>query len=474
MVRLLIIIPFFLSSIFAIAQADSSLLPLQSIPLKYFEDISTKANKYFKEISSKTEKTLEKLVRWENKIKQLLEKVSPETAAKLFSGNRITFADLFQKYKEGKVAAEGYIVSYNSYRDKLTTTLKYIDEKKDRLNRQVLVPLNNAKQKIDSINHLVSNTEALEEMIKERKKELLQLALQHIGKSKYLQKINKESFYYFETLKNYRQIFSDPKKAEELALKILKEIPGFNEFVNQHSFLASLFGTTGNGNPNGTVGLLQSRVSVFSGARSQLGSGTGNPQQVFQQVLQSAQGQLSQLQQQIAPWGGNSDFDIPDFKTNTQRSKKILQRIELSANVQTTQHNRLFPISSDIGFSAGYKPNDRLIAGVGGSYRIGWGSGFNDIRISHQGLGLRSFLDWKFRGGFYLSGGYEQNYYSEINNINELRDYSSWKPSALLGISKKYNVGKKRKGEMKVLYDFFSTTKIPKTSSFIFRIGFGL
>lgn len=453
---------------------DTTTLQLIS-PEKYIAAISSKAEKYYKDVAAKTEKTLEKLVKWENKIKSLLEKVSPETASRLFASNQITFATLLQQYKEGKIAAEGYMASYDHYRDKLTTTFKYLDEKKDQLNKTVIQPLQDAKGKIDKLNDQLTNTEALEKLIKERKKLLMQQAIQYIGKSKYLQKISKESYYYVQSLRNYKEVFSDPKKAEEIALRLLKKIPAFNDFLEKNSLLASLFGSpAAGGNPAGTVGLLQSRASVLSGAQNQLRSGGPNPQQFFQQAVQSAQGQLNQLRQQIAPWGGNSDFDVPDFKPNAQRSKKFLQKIELSFNVQSTRHNNIFPLSSDIGFSAGYKPNEKLIAGFGGSYRIGWGTSFSNIRISHQGIGLRSFLDWKIRGGFFISGGYEQNYFSEIRSIQQLRDYSGWKSSALLGLSKKYSVGKKRKGEMKILYDFFSQTKIPKTSSVLFRVGFGL
>lgn len=475
MPKQLIIAIFLLLNLSVAAQVDSTLTQLQSLPAKYLETVSAKADKYYKDVTSKTEKTLEKLVKWEEKIRSLLEKVSPETAVKLFSNSQITFATLLQKYKEGKVATDGYMASFDNYRDKLNSTLKYLDEKKQQLSTSVIQPLKDVKEKVQQLNEQLTNTEALEQLIKERKKLLMQQALQYLGKSKYLQKINKEAFYYFETLKNYKQIFSDPKRVEELAVRLLRKLPAFNEFLEKNSLLASLFGSPGAvGNPNGTVGLLQSRVSVFSGAQNQLQAGGISQQQMLQQVVQTAQGQLNQLRQQIAPWGGGSDFDIPDFKPNSQRSKKFLQRIELSADVQSTRHNSLFPLSSDIGFSMGYKPNDRLIAGIGGSYRVGWGTSLNDIRISHQGIGLRSFLDWKIKGVFFLTGGYEQNYFSEIRNLSQLRDYSEWKPSALLGLSKKYSIGKKRKGEMKVLYDFFSHTKTPRTSSILFRIGFGL
>lgn len=472
----LLIAILFLLNLSVAAQVDSTLTQLQSLPAKYFETVSAKADKYYKDVTSKTEKTLEKLVKWEQKIKSLLEKVSPETAVKLFSNSQITFATLLQKYKEGKVVTDGYMASFDNYRDKLNSTLKYLDEKKQQLSTSVIQPLKDVKEKTQQLNEQLTNTEALEQMIKERKKLLMQQALQYLGKSKYLQKINKEAFYYFETLKNYKQIFSDPKKVEEFAVRLLRKIPAFNEFLERNSLLASLFGSPGAaGNPYGTVGLLQSRASVQASAQTQLRSGGPNPQQILQQAMQIAQGEMNQLRQQVARFdGGGSDFEIPNFSPNPQRAKKFLQKIELSANLQTVKNNSAFPVSSDFGFSVAYKPSAIFLFGIGGAYRMGWGTSLRNIHITHQGVGLRSFLEWKFRGNLFVSGGYEQNHFAEIRNIQQLRAYSAWKSSALLGVSRKYNIGKKKKGEMKLLYDFFSHTKQPRTSPVLFRIGFGL
>ena len=63
-------------------------------------------------------------------------------------------------------------------------------------------------------------------------------AVKYIGKSKYLTKIDKEAYYYIETLRNYKELFSDKKKVEVLALKVLNKIPAFKNFVKQNSHLS--------------------------------------------------------------------------------------------------------------------------------------------------------------------------------------------------------------------------------------------
>jgi len=455
---------------------DTSLTNISELSSRYVQTISKKASQYYNDVTEKTLRTLEKLAKWEAKIKTILEKTSPETAQRLFANDQITFAALLQKYREGKAVTDDYQGQLNEYRDKVNTTIKYLDDKKEQLKTSVIKPLEEAKAKTEKLNRQLKNIEAIQQLIKDRKKQLISLALQHLNKNKYLQKINKESWYYAEALKNYKTIFSDSKRTEELAVKLLQKIPAFREFFARNSLMSSLFSSAGSGaNPNGTVGLLQSRAAVNAAVQSQIGAAGSNPRQAFQELIQSAQGQLNQLRQKISGFtGGGSDVEIPDFKVNSERSKKFLQKISLSANIQTTKHNNSFPVTSDLGLSIEYKPSQKLIFGIGGAYRVGWGSSISNIHITHQGVGLRSFLDCKLKRNFFLSGGYEQNYFSEIRNIQQLRNLSAWKSSALLGVCKKYKIGKKRNGEMKLVYDFFSKTKIPVTSSFIFRVSFGL
>jgi hypothetical protein len=57
---------------------------------------------------------------------------------------------------------------------------------------------------------------------------------------------------------------------------------------------------------------------------------------------------------------------------------------------------------ADMGLSLGYKLNDKSIIGVGASYKMGYGS-IQKIRITHEGVGLRSFIDWKLKKNFFSS-----------------------------------------------------------------------
>ena len=142
LIRLLILSLILIASYHCEAQLDSTLEALQKIPTKYISKIETKIDKYSNRITGKTEKSLLKLSKWENKIKNILDKVSPETSQKLFGNNATTFSSLLKKLQEGKALTEGYKAKYNEYRDKLTTSIKYLEDQKDKLNKNLIQPIN--------------------------------------------------------------------------------------------------------------------------------------------------------------------------------------------------------------------------------------------------------------------------------------------------------------------------------------------
>jgi hypothetical protein len=95
-------------------------------------------------------------------------------------------------------------------------------------------------------------------------------------------------------------------------------------------------------------------------------------------------------------------------------------------------------------------------------------------------VGLRTFVDWKLPltlwgrsgGGLWISGGAEMNYRTEFRRIEVLKNFSAWQQSALIGISKKYSIGKKWKGNAQILYDFLWKEQKPRTQPVVFRVGY--
>ncbi len=456
----------------SIAQQDSALQALANLPAKYFKEVDKKIGKYSNRISGKTEKTLTKLSRWENKIKNLLQKANPEAANRLFGPGTTTFSSLLQKLKQGKQIADKSKARFDEYQDKLTTSLQYLETKKAQLDSQYIKPLQQVSQKAKDLQEDVATTEAVEKFVKERKKQLMDESLKYIGKSKYLSKINKESYYYVEKLRNYKELFKDKKKAEEKAMNLLHKVPGFDKFLQKNSMLASLFGGAGNSQQIDLAGL-QTREGLSSIIQGKIAAGGPNASEAIAQKLQQAQAEVDKLKEKVLKAGGNSsNMELPDFKPNKQKSKTFFQRLEYGANFQSKKGSMYFPSTTDVGLSIGYKLNDKSTIGLGASYKLSLGS-WEKINISHEGVGLRSFIDWKLKKQFLVSGGFEMNYNSAFRKFASLKNLDEWQQSGLLGISKKYKINNKLKGNLQLMYDFLYRAHSPVSQPIVYRIGFG-
>lgn len=449
---------------------DTSANLILKIPVKYFNCINAKIEKYRTRITGKTEKTMIKLSRWENKIQVLLQKINPGVATRLFGNDRTTFSTLLEAIKSNKFQVEQYTVKYDEYRDKLKASLLYLQNQKNNLCNNILQPVAISIQKFDSLSKTINDAEYIEKFIKTRKSELLNEVIKYTGKSKYLEKINKESYYYIETLKNYKELFSGTKKIEESVTMILKKFPAFQKFMKENSELASLFPLLqdNTGRAQSFEGL-QSRASIDALIQQQISTAGPNSQMQIQQTLARAHAKINELKDKVNSLGGNSsDFEMPSFKPNEQKTKTFLQRIEFGSNLQFAKSNNYMPATTEMGMSVGYRLNEKSRIGFGAGYNMGLGT-IRHLKITNQGICLRSFVDYKIKNSLFISGGYELNYKPSLNSIGQ---YQVWQSSGLIGLSRKYTISNKFKGNMRLLWDFLSYQQVPKSQPLVYRIGY--
>ena len=439
-------------------------------PQKFAAAIGKKAEKLEDKLVAKSMKMLGKLQSQEEKIYRKLLSTKDSLQAKA------ALTDLKGKYKTLKDKLKSPVLSstarqYIPHLDSLTTALKFLDQNGNN------GKIKDALSKTKSLQDKFQQAEEIKKFIKERREQLKQ-QLEKLGMVKQLKQINKQVYYYAAQIKEYREILKDPKKIEKKALELLTKTKFFRDFMQKNSMLASLFRMPGDPNdPNYTASLagLQTRAQTNNLVRQQITGGGPNAQAQFQQNLQGAQAQLQQLKNKVLKFGGSgSDAELPDFKPNNQKTKSFMKRLEYSANIQSQNATNYFPVTSDIGLSAGYKLNDKSIMGIGASYKLGWGHGWDHIKLTSQGIGLRCYIDWKLKGSFWISGGYEQNYRSAFNDFNQLKDMNAWQQSGLIGISKVISMKSKmfKKTSTKLLWDFLSYKQVPRTQPVIFRIGY--
>ncbi len=464
----------FIAFICAIKTSYSQDSSAARVSLQYVEQISSSADKLGKKLDKQTTKTLQQLQKQEDRMRRKLQKIDSLKAREIFGTAK-------EKLNKNLTGAKQYIPSL----DTLASSLKFLEQNPQLFSaaKNASAKLKEATGKMDGLKDKFQQAEAIKKYLKERR-QYLKDQLSRLGSrlggqvAKEVKKINKQVYYYSEQLNEYKALLKDHKKAEKKAIGLLSKTNLFQKFMRKHSELASLFRLPDPDNPPSAASLagLQTRAQVNGLIQQQLAAGGPNAQAQFQQNMQSAQSQLSQLKNKLSKMGGNSSDDIlPEgFKPNDQKKKSFLQRLEYGTNMQSQKATNFFPVTTDLGLSLGYKLNDRSIIGIGASYKLGLGSGWNHLRISHQGIGLRSFVDWKIKGSFWLSGGYEQNYKAAFNNIVQLQQQSAWQQSGLIGVSKTISLKTKlfKKTKIQLLWDMLSYEQVPRTQPVIFTVGY--
>lgn len=458
------------------AQKDTSVSSL--ISHKYIEQVGAKTSNLGQKLGKQSEKIIAQFLKQENKIKKKLARKDSAAVATVFG-------DAGQRYDQlqQKITNTGKLQQYIPSLDTLNTSLQFLQQNPElmAITKDGPAKLKEAMSKINGLQSEFQKAEEIRKFLKERK-QYLKDQLGKLGLAKELKKLNKQAYYYSAQVNKYKQLLKDHKKAEQKAIELLSKTKLFKEFLRKNSQLASLFRLPGDPNdPANMASLagLQTRAQVNGLIQQQIAAGGPNAQAQFSQNMQQAKSQLNELKNKLSKLGSSrgNDLDMPDgFRPNGQRTKSFLQRIELGANIQSQKSNGYFPVTGDVGLSAGYKLNDNSIIGFGASYKMGWGENIRNIKITHQGIGLRSFIEWKLKGAFWLAGGYEMNYRSDFERITELRDRSAWQESGLIGISKVVDLRSKvlKKTKVQLLWDFLSYSQAPRTTAILFRVGYTL
>ena len=462
-VKLLLLLSGLYSSVTAQETFDSTLHKIN--PVKWAALVEEKSEKFQQKIIQKSQSTLNKLQQQEERVyRKLLQTKDSVLAKQELETIRSKYSTINNRLTSSIVAQSA--TQYIPHLDSLQTTLAF-------LNPEKYPQLKTAVAQTKLLQDKFQGAEEVKAFINERK-QVLKQQFEKLGWTKELKRMNKEVYYYSAQIKEYKEALRDGKKAEKKVLELLSKTKVFQEFMERNSFLATFFCMPSPTDPGYAANMagLQTRAQLSNMIQQQIAGGGPNAQQQFQQQIQTAQTEIQNLKNKILPQGGSSDEAMPDFKPNNQKTKSFLQRIEFGSNMQTTKGNLYFPVTSDIGISAGYKINDKSIIGIGASYKVGLGQSWQNISVTHQGAGLRTFVDIKLKGSFWISGGGELNYRNEFRRIEVLRNMNAWQQSALLGISKKYKVGKKFKGSTQLLYDFLWNQQQPRTQPVVFRVGY--
>ncbi|MDP1765258.1 MAG: hypothetical protein Q8L07_15365 [Sediminibacterium sp.] len=476
----IIFFSFYLLPIAIFCQLDSTSKQVIEVNINLTDKTITSINNQYKKVEEKLQNfclnTIVRLQKQESKLRRkFYNKDSLATGSVFITANQ-NYEVLLQRVKNPVGDNKG--VNLNEYIprvDSLQTMFRFLDKMAGNISGLPITKI----QQIHTINNTLRNMQAqlqtatnIKQLINERKQQLNELFEKH-GMGKELKKINKQVYYYQAQLNEYKSLLSDPDKLAQRTISLVKDLPAFKDFMSKNSQIAQLFSIpNGYGSIDALQGL-QTRAIVQQQRSQTLAGAGGNPQQYLQQQVQQAQNELNKLKDKVNKFGGSgSDMVIPEFKPNSQKTKSFWKRLEYGLNIQSQKTNTLLPTTTDIALTTGYKLNDKSTIGIGAGYKMGWGKNISNIHLTGQGVSLRSHLDIRLKGSIWISGGYEQNYQHEFTKIDQLKYLNAWQKSGLIGLTKKYKVGKKN-GNLQLLWDFLSYSQVPRTQALKFRIGYG-
>ena len=458
-------------------------------PTTFFNKVNSKYSNLEDKLTKQTEKYLQRLKNKEKKMKRKLAKTDSAKAEQTFGDIDGQYDKMIAAINQDSLPVKRGSGAYMPMVDSVKTSLAFLNQNSGVLSQSKDVQ-DKVKGSLSQVNQMqgkLQQADQVKAFIQQRKQQIKEslgnIANLPKGLANDYTGFQKEVYYYSAQLKEYKDMLNDPDKMVQKGLSLLNKLPAYTNFMKQNSQLASLFRLPDNyGTPQALAGL-QTRTQVQQQIQNQIAGGGPNAQQMVQQNIQAAQAQLNTLKDKLnklgGSGGGGSDMDVPDFKPNNQRIKSFWQRLEYGSNIQTAKNN-FFPTTTDFGLSVGYKLNDKNTIGIGASYKMGWGQDIKHISITNQGMGLRSYIDIKLKGSFYLSGGLEYNYQPitsdslNTNTVMHWNEISSWSKSGLIGVTKIVSIKSKffKKTKLQLLFDFLSYQQVPRTQPIKFRVGY--
>lgn len=336
------------------------------------------------------------------------------------------------------------------------------------------------KESLAGLNELqgkLQEADQVKEFIQQRKALIKEYLSQYKSlpsglKSSY-DKLNKDLYYYSAQLREYKDALNEPDKLLKKTLQVMDKVPAFKSFMEKHSMLSELFGSSSAAESvlRGSADLV-TRDQIQSRIQTQITGGGAGAAGALSQQLRTARQQIDNLQSKVMANGPDAgNVDLPDgYTPNNLKKKTLWQRLEYSWNLQNQPATGVLPVISALGLSAGYKFSDNTVAGIGAAYQLGLGKGINDMKLSNQGLGLRTFFDMKLKNTFWLSAGAEENYMHEFSKIDDINQLKFWQQSALIGIMKKTKIGKQT-NSIQVLFDVLASRQVPRAQPLKIRLA---
>lgn len=430
-------------------------------------------------LTVKTNRYLSRQAKQERLLSSKLAVIDSPGAKGLFAGSDSAYATASKRMAQVASLDKAKGISYFPYLDSLKASLIFFKSKSQNLSPGQMELLRKQITQLDGMEGKLQQAADIKAFMKERQQLIAAYISTHANLppsiTKALTDYKKETYYYSQQLAEYKAAWKDPDKATKKVVSAISKTQLFKDFMKRNSELAGLFNLPADYGTAAGLADLQTQQAVQDQLQRFVTNGGTSAQQLMQQNLQDARGQLDQLKERVQQSGsGGDDPEMPDFKPNGQRTKTFFKRLEYGSNIQTQRASSFFPTTSDVAVSIGYRLNDHNGIGIGASYKFGWGKDIRHIAVSSQGMGIRSYLDIRIKGSIYASGGFEYNYQQPFSDLSITHHLQDWQRSGLIGVSKivPLKLNSPKKASIQLFWDFLSYSQLPKTAPLKFRVGY--
>jgi hypothetical protein len=457
--------------------------------------LSLEYGRFSERVTKQSARLVEGLQRQEALITRQIGRRDSSVAARLMSEG----AGLYKKLKGNLALNPGGsalhpLKEYLPAIDSVQTALEFLHVQPLTMNDPAVADLT---QEVLRIQQQLQTANVISEMLSDRQQRI-KAALGKYNLSDYLSGYSQRAYYYRAQLQVYKDQLAQPDQLAGRILSMVRNSSAFQRYFRSNSYLSTLFRVPGGAadivspadnklqtrdQVNGMVAKRLGKGVNFAtavngqssgsgaGSGTSSGSDSGNP---LAGSMGQAQSAMNGVRTKIAQFGGGgSSTPMPDFQPNSEHNKMLWKRLEYGFNVQSTHTTPYLPATSDIAATIGYKVSDRMVVGVGCGFKLGWGQPFSHLSLSGQGASLRSFIDWKIKGTWWIAGGYESDYYNAFAALDQLAPIRAWQRVALIGFQKTYKVGK-RTGNVQLLWNLLYQQQVPQPQPLIFRVGYTL
>jgi len=454
----------------------------------YLKTIDGKMSAYDDKVVTYSQHALDAMLDAERRMQARVSKTDPAYSSRMF-GYAIDSLQRLRSALTTATAMSGRLsrLNYFPYTDSLRQALAFL-QKTSGVAGQASALSSQLASSVERLNVLegkLNTIATIQNFVQQRMEVLNSVAAKFPDCRGAVQRLQQTAYYYSAQMAQYKGLLQNPAAIERQILDRIGPTATFQSLMQNKGQLAGLFAPrsafsvaslSGGGVPGlAQVGAgssaLPNRATVQEYIRKNnpaIGDTTD--------VAGTLQSKFAAAGDKLHESGASLPAipSMPSFTPNNQKTMPFGKRIEWGFDVQFGKAVSYLPATANIGIKAGYRLSDRLSAGLGVDYLMGIGTGWKDIHLSNQGVGLRQYGKWLIKKGWNLQEGVELNYLSAFKNISQLRGLPNWQTSALLGISKQYRVSRKLTGNFQVLYDFLYHQHQPTTQPVLFRLGYDL